>query len=224
MMMVTQILEKIHTYTERVRKGEVQCDLETCPICRKAPRAFKLHDRRERTFLVAVDRLVHKLASLLPRWKCPLCKTTFTLYPDFALPRKRYVRQSVFRFSQRYVDEDRTSYRKAAKEQGLPVFYDGESEETIDDRTLAHSTLHRWLTFFSSLEQTLREALRLIRAKSPGSGIFRKVLPIPPWKFQSEERKRALDTSKRLFTAEREYRAIFEISIFPRLATSCCWE
>jgi hypothetical protein len=221
--MVPGILEEIQTYTERVRKGEVHCGVDTCPVCREAPAAFKLHERRERTFLAVVERLVHKVLSLLPRWKCPLCKTTFTLYPDFALPRKRYVRESVSRLTERYLADDRTSYRKAVKEQGLPVFYDGESEGMIDERTLAHSTLHRWLTFFSSLERTLREALRLVKAKSPGSGIFREVLPVPAWKFRSEERKRALDTSQRLFQAEREYQAIFKISIFPRLATSCSW-
>jgi hypothetical protein len=221
--MIPGILEEIQIYTESVRKGKIHCGVKICRTCGKAPCEFKLHERRKRTFLVVLERLVHRLPSLLPRWKCPLCKGSFTLYPDFALPRKRYVRQSVFQFSQRYLDEDRTSYRKAAKEQGLPVFYHGESEKTIDDRTLAHSTLHRWLTFFASLTRTVREALRLVKAKSPGSGIFRKILPVPPWKFQSEERKRALDTCQRLFAAEREYRAIFEISIFPRLATSCCW-
>jgi hypothetical protein len=221
--MVPGILEEVQSYTDSVRKGEVHCGVSTCPTCGEAPCEFKLHERRKRTFLVVVERLVHKVLSLLPRWKCPLCKTSFTLYPDFALPRKRYVRQSVSRLSRRYLDNDRTSYRKAVKEQGLPVFYDAESEGTIDERTLAHSTLHRWLTFYSSLKRTLGEALRLVKAKSPGSGIFREVRPVAPWKFQSEERKRALDTSKRLFRAEREYQEIFKISIFPRLATSCRW-
>jgi len=133
------------------------------------------------------------------------------------------VRKEVLRFSERYVTEDQTSYRKAATEGGLAVFYDGGEEGKIDDRQFAHTTLHRWFPFLGSLKRTARDALRLIREKTPGSGIFRKILPVPPWKYRSEERRQVLFHGRRLLQVESEFRALFEVSFFPRFATACRW-
>jgi transposase-like protein len=221
--MVAEGLEEIHTFTRAVANGEVSCDCVSCLRCGKRPSSFRLHDRRRRIFLVIVERLVHEVLSLIPRWKCPLCGRTFTTYPAFAVPRKRYVRKEVLRFSERYVNEDRASYRKAATEAGLAVFYRGGEEEKIDERQFAHTTVHRWFPFLGSLKRTAREALRLIREKAPGSGIFRKIVPVPPWKYRSEERRQILIASRRLLQVESEFRALFENSLFPRFATGCRW-
>jgi hypothetical protein len=137
--------------------------------------------------------------------------------------RKRYVRQEVLRFSDRYVTEDQTSYRKAATEEGLAIFYHGSEEGKIDDRQFAHTTLHRWFPFLGSLKRTARDALRLVREKTPGSDLFRKILPVPPWKYRSEERRGILTTSRRVLQIESEFRALFESSLFPRFATACRW-
>jgi hypothetical protein len=221
--MVAESLEEIHAHTQAVTSGTVPCDVRTCLRCGKRPEAFCLHDRRKRIFLVILDRLVHEILSLLPRWKCPLCERTFTTYPAFALPRKRYVRKEVLRFSDRYVTEDRTSYRKAVKEERLPVFYNGGDAGKIDYRQFAHTTLHRWFPFLGSLKRTARDALRLIREKTPASGIFRKILPVPPWKYRSEERRQVLFHGRRLLQVESEFRALFARSLFPRFATACRW-
>jgi hypothetical protein len=220
--MVAEPLEEIHTFTRAVASGEVACDCASCLCCGKRPSSFRLHDRRKRIFLVIIERLVHEVLSLLPRWKCPLCMQTFTTYPAFAVPRKRYVRKEVLRFSERYVSEDQTSYRKAATEEGLAVFYNG-GEGKIDDRQFAHTTLYRWLPFLAGLKRTVRDAVRLIRQKTPASGIFRKILPVAPWKYRSEERRQVLFQSRRLLQVESEFRALFSISLFPRFATVCRW-
>jgi hypothetical protein len=220
--MIAEPLEEIHTFTRAVASGEVSCDCSSCLRCGKRPAFFRLHDRRKRIFLVIIARFVHEVLSLLPRWKCPLCKQTFTTYPSFAVPRKRYVRKEVLRFSERYVSEDRTSYRKAATEEGLPVFYDG-GERKIDDRQFAHTTLYRWLPFLAGLKRTMRGAARLIREKTPASDIFRKILPVAPWKYRSEERRQVVFQSRRLLQVESEFRALFSISLFPRFATFCRW-
>ncbi len=219
--MLLPILEEIQSYTGAVEKKEVQCDVSSCPRCGE-PASFKLHERRRRTYLVVVERFVKTVLSLLTRWKCERCGETFTLYPSFALPGKRYLRQEVFRRAGRYVDGDHESYRKAVKVDGLPVFHEGRGKE-IDERSLAHTTLHRWLALFSTLAGTCREALGLIRQKSPASGVFRKAFPIVPWKYRSDERRRVLQDSRRLLVAEGEYHSLFGISIFPRLATLCGW-
>lgn len=221
--MVADPLEEIQAFTKAIERGEVSCDVDACLRCGARPASFSRHDASKRIFLVVIGRLVHKVLSVLLRWKCPLCKKTFTTYPAFALPRKRYLRKDVLHFSARYVTEDRTTYRKAATEGGLGVFYNGADEGKIDERQFAHTTLHRWFPFLGSLRRTVRDSLRLIREKVPGSGIFRRILPVPPWKCRSEERRQVLSATRRLLEVECEFQALFSTSLFPRFATACRW-
>ncbi len=223
--MLTPIAEAIQNYSRLVEEGRVGCEVDLCLRCGKRPEAFRLHDRRKRTFLYLVERLVQKARGLLTRWKCLLCNQTFTIYPAFALPFKRYVAETVCERAQRYVEEDQLSYRQAVLQNGMPVFYSGDTgdQAAVDERTLQHSTLYRWLALFAALGRTRRETLRLIRSQSPSSGVFRKILPIAPWKYRTPERRRVLQDSRQLLVAEQEYRVLFGVSIFPRLATLCAW-
>jgi len=75
--------------------SKIPFDLKTCPICKEAPDYFKPHDCRKRVFLVIVEWVVQKIESVLGRWKCPLCNHTFTYYPNFAIPYKRYVKDNI---------------------------------------------------------------------------------------------------------------------------------
>jgi hypothetical protein len=221
--MLPRILVEMESYSKAAQEKKIHCDLGSCLRCGNRTSDFKLHDRRPRTFLVALERLVKKSVVWLTRWKCLLCGATFTLLPPFALPFKRYVVLTVTTFSERYVQKDELSYRKAVLQDGMPVFYEGKDADSPDERTLRHSTLYRWFPLFGALERTRREALRLIRQKSPSSAVFRNILPIPPWKYRSQERQKVLAHSRQLFIAEEEYRAVFDTSIFPRLATVCAW-
>lgn len=220
--MLPPIEEAIQAYTRAVERGEVCCDVEVCQICGERPGIFKLKDRRKRSFYFVFERSVRKLQSFLCRWKCTLCGKTFTLYPHFALPRKRYVLEDVLNTSRRYVEEEALSYRKAVKIRGMPVFH--ASDDPDDLRVFSHSTPYRWLGFLATLVTTTREALRLVRQKSPSSGVFRKIQPIAPWKYRSDSRRTVLQDARRLLVAEAEYRVLFGVSIFPRFATVCAWE
>lgn len=222
--MVPDPIEEIQRYTEAVRRRQVKPTCNLCPLCHQEPEEFRLHDRRERTFLVVVGRLVKSVLSLLSRWKCPLCKGSFTLYPPFALPRKRYVRECVFELAGEYLERDELSYRAAVSVEGMPVFRDRRDDGTIDERSLSHSTLHRWLPLFCSLAATLAEATRLVRATAVPSDLFRKVFAAAPEKYRSEERRTVLATALMALWTEREYRAFFARSIFPELATACAWK
>ena len=221
--MLPDPIDAIQRYTEAVRRREVRPTCNRCPHCHEEPEEFRLHDRRERSFLVVVGRVVKRVVSLVSRWKCTRCKRPFTLYPPFALPHKRYVRDDVFELAERYLERDELSYRAAVEVEGMPVFHDGRDDGTIDERSLAHSTLYRWLTFFRSLGTTLREALRLVRARSATSDLFRRIFPIAPTKYRSEERRTVLAAALRTLSSDREYRALFGRSIFPDLATACGW-
>ena len=222
-MLSHPLLQVIHDHTHAVRSGRVRCELEICPRCSQAPDVFKIHERRKRTFRVVVERLVHCVSSLLVRWKCGLCKQTFSECPAFALPYKRYVREVVLDFGRFYLNDDSTSYRKAVRVEGLPVFYDGEPDGVVDERVLSASTLQRWLGFLGRLEHTLRSALRLIRSASPRCDLFRRAQPVVSWKYRSLERRRRLQVGLSLMVAEASFQSLFATSIFPGLATHERW-
>ena len=230
--MLSHIEQEIQAYAEKILNGQIPCNMKTCPNCRLSPDCFNLHDVRERTFLVVVQRLVRTVLSLLVRWKCPLCGKTFTDYPSFALPYKRYVRQTVMDAVRRCLENDRMSYRQGVCKQdtidwnvdpakpSLPVYYEGKGR-TIDERALAHSTLHHWITTLGSFKQTVRTTLSLLIAR--GSDVHRKARPIPARKYRSQARRTLLQDSLLLFNAEDEFRFLFGISIFPQLATAQGW-
>lgn len=221
--MVHDSIAAIQRYAEAVDGRQIQPTVNRCPHCRGEPDHFRRHDRRKRVFLVVIERVVHKVLSALTRWKCPLCTGRFTLYPPFALPRKRYVKDSIFELARAYLEEDELSYRRAVEVERMPVFYALWDDGSIDERSLAHSTLHRWYSFFSCLLVTLREAQHLVRQKSATSDLFRRVFAPAPRKYRSEERRALLVRALRALSTEREYRSLFDRSIFPELATACAW-
>ena len=219
------VLGAIAAHTQAVERGQVDCKLDQCPHCDQRSVGFKYHASRSRFFYVIVDRMVQRVRSALTRWKCVVCQTTFTDYPDFALPYKRYVRQDLCRLSGRYVFEDGLSYRKAVRVNAMAVFYDAAegASHPIDDRMLTHSTVHRWISFLGDLKQTLAQSWQLIRAKSPSCELFRCRVAVGSWKYRSEPRQGLLHRCGRLLLADETYRHLFEISIFTHLATVCRW-
>jgi hypothetical protein len=222
-MLLHPLLQVIHDHTEAVRAGRVQCGCTICPRCQGIPNAFKIHDRHERTYRVVIEQLVQCVSALVVRWKCGLCRQTFSACPDFALPYKRYVRDVVLEFGAHYLGDDAMSYRRAVRVEALPVFYDSGRDGAIDERALAGSTLHRWLGWLGRLERTLRSALRLIRRASATSGLFRRTHPVPSWKYRSAGRRQRLQVGLGLMSAEAAYRSLFAVSIFPGLATRNGW-
>jgi len=213
----------IERYTEAVKRRKIQPTCNHCPRCGEEPGRFHRHDKRERQFLVVVERVVLLVLSLITRWKCPLCQQTFTLYPPFALPHKRYVKDSIFELADTYLQDDALSYRESVKVDRLPIFRDRQADGTIDDRVLAHSTLYRWLPFFTSAAATLREAVRLVRASSMPSDLFRRVFTVAPRKHRSEERRDVLIAALRGLWTDHEFHRVFGRSIFPELATASGW-
>ncbi len=218
-------VEAIAAHTQTVQSGEVECRLQRCPKCDQQSFGFKYHAWRARWFYVIVEDMVKRVRSAISRWKCGVCNKTFTLYPDFAVPYKRYVRQDLCRLSERYVFDDDLTYRKAVEIDRRAVFYDVPegSRDAIDERALSHSTLHRWISFLGGLKQTLSQAWQLIRAKAPSCGLFRSSITVPARKYRNEPRKDLLHTCGRFLQVDRAYGNLFEVSIFPHLATGCHW-
>jgi len=220
MFTVTTSEAEINAHTDRVRVPDLRCGLAQCPKCRGVPGGFHFHERRRRSFRLIVDGLVRIVASFLARWRCPLCRQTFTEYPPFALPRKRYVRGHPFAFADRYLDDDRQSYRRAARGDDGSGFGYPCDPEAISARQLDFTTVWRWTGFAGALDPLRRHVARLVREKDPASGLFREVRPVPSRKCRSPARRGLLLNGLRLFAADREYRRLFGFTIFPTICNT----
>lgn len=236
----SSIVEEIRAYRDAVVHDRVRPGLGQCPQCQCESREgerFRRHEARDRWFWVVVDSMVQRVLSLITRWKCVHCQGTFTLYPRFALPQKRYVLTELWPRAQRYVKEDGVSYRQAATTNGRPVFHERDESEDItrdsseEDRVqervpaLAHTTVYRWVTTLGQLPNAVRQAGEWIRQRQPETRLFRDLagVRIHPGKYRSDGRGRILQACRALGLTEAAYTSIFGVSIFPHLATSCGW-
>ena len=168
------LLQQVKEYEQRILHREITCHFSFCPKCHCVPPVFKLHEARSRIFLVVVLNVIQKINSFITRWKCPICGSTSTLYPEFALPYKRYTLPQILNFSSQYLEDDDQTYRKTVTKDNAE-FYHTEKFDEQSTPVLAHSTLHHWITSFAKLLKTITLALNYIKQKDPNTGIFRKV-------------------------------------------------
>jgi len=216
----TATLEDIKAYQEKVEKNQITPhSLPRCDRCSVASAFFKIHAYRERHFLVIIKMLIKEVISTLVRFKCTGCGKTFTYYPDFAIPHKNYTRPSISGFAGAYVESEETTYEQAVMiDLSVPDYPEG-------GRTLAPSTVHRWITTLSRLSTTAQKALDLVLQENPASSVYRDLaqLNIPHRKYRSPARKERLLSCRRLLLTEAFFQAIFETSIFTKLAIGCAF-
>ena len=93
----------IQEHTREIISGKIQKPKGCCPRCLLQPINFTLHECRKRTFRYIDGNFVKVLLTLLPRWKCSSCRKTFTVYPSFALPHKRYAQEDIVKISKNYI-------------------------------------------------------------------------------------------------------------------------
>ncbi len=222
-MDISPIEEIIRNHTESVKCCKTPHPPGACPRCLEQPETFKRHDARERSFRFILDGFVHIIISLLVRLKCPTCKKTFTVYPSFALPHKRYVLPVIERLAMDYLENEQQSYRETASFQGSPIPYP-EQDGQITDSYFAHTTPWRWIGFFGSMEAILKQTRHLIKQKDPDSSIFREIAPIHPRKHRTPDRKTILQNARDLLRASLEFKALFGLKIFPHLAPHSSWQ
>ena len=218
--MISPIEKVIEAHTASVRSCTTRTLETNCPRCHEKVAVFKRHDSRERSFRFIVGYYVYVIKSLLLRWKCPICGKTFTDYPFFAAPHKRYVVMDMERFSEEYIENERQSYRKVVTPLSTPIGYHEPDDRPVE-HFLAHSTPWRWIHALGSMKNTLTESLHLIKQKDPTSAIFREICPIIPHKYQSSQRKSILENARRLLRAGLEFHRLFGHKIFPHLETVC---
>jgi len=218
--MLSELIQQIKDY-----QGKLAPNCLRCRHCNNQPGFFKRHSARPRKFLVTMGRVVFTVASVVLRWRCALCGKTATDYPHFALPHKRYTRQSVAERFRRYLDNDNLTYRQSVQDDDMPVCYDTEIDPSADGRCLAHSSVWRWMSTPGGLKKTMRKAIDLIKQSKPASPVFHSPanLHVAKNKYRSKARLAVLKICRQLFLVEDQFNALYSHSIFPDLAASCGW-
>jgi len=209
------IIEKIKAHEKEVQSRELPDNLEICPKCGGSSRSFKLHESRARLFLIIVDFLVKEVWSVLGRWECPLCHCTSTYYPDYAIPHKRYTKNTILELSKKYVEEKYSTYESVVQNDKETIVYDSKINSQKYECRLTGTTVWWWLSYIGSIHFLITDALSLIRQKDPSSKVFREMQPVNPGKFRSNKRKNLLQRCIVFLNAEEEFRRLFSNSIFP---------
>lgn len=193
----------IQQYTNAIISGEIPTPKGSCPRCFVQPKAFTLHECRRRSFRFIVGNFVKVIMSLIPRWKCSACGQTFTLYPPFALPHKRYVLVDIERLSRKYIEAEQHTYRTTVTHEGAPIGYQEENGRNVD-HFLDPSTPWRWIQW---LGNTNRKADQLVdrtgykarRRPARGSPIFASD------KHRRSHRQRFLQTAEVVLHVPKEF-------------------
>jgi len=216
----TATLEAIKAHQQRVEKNKITANsLPACPRCLVESMYFKLHAYRERRFLIIIEMFVQAVYCSLVRFRCPGCGKTFTHYPEFAIPHKHYTQPSITGFSASYLDTDDMTYQQTVMVDGSVPGY------PQSDATLAPSTVHRWITTAGQLPRTCRTALSVLLQDNPTSSICRDLAlwVVPARKYKTQQRKKQLVGCRQLTVIEAFFQAIFNTSIFTKLATRCAF-
>jgi hypothetical protein len=179
---------------------------------------FVRHGARRRIFLMVVAMVVEEVVSYLTRWKCPVCRKTFTQYPWWAIPNKRYVLPFIEDRCEAYVEDTARTYVAGVRtEEGLPFSH----ADADAGRELAASTLWHWMTTLGGVSETVCAALDLLKQKDPSTGVFRELghLQIRAAKYRSAARKKVLQRCGERVLVARAYRDLFGVENFPVFAT-----
>lgn len=214
--MAGTLVETITAYGCDAKAGRIACSVEACPQCGGVPDRFLPNGVRKRLFLVFAE-VVCRVWSHLTRWRCPLCRQTFTLYPDFALPFKRYPAPFVLERCAGYASDAARTYREGVREEGMPI-----SHADADAGTeLSASTLWRWVGTLGGLSEAEPWLLELIKQKDPSTLLFRALagVRIRAGKYRSEGRRELLAGCWRLALVAAEHVRLFAVSVFTEFGT-----
>jgi hypothetical protein len=203
-----------------VFSNAIACVLPPCPRCHLLSDQFGRHELRKRQFHVIIDEVIHVEQGVVIRWKCPGCDKTFSQYPHFALPYKRYTLADIMAYAKRYTGDEEITYSRLIK-----IWAAGYERKENDEAQLWPSTVHRWITTLGDFPRLIRKAQALIHQKDSSAGFTRTLAQLKalPRKFLTEARRKVLVGCLQLLFVEAIYRRIFAVSIFPKLAAACAY-
>jgi len=192
----------IQSHTDKIVSGNIVAPEKSCPRCSKKPETYKLHECRKRFFRFVVKNFVHIALTLLARWKCPICRETFTQYPEFALPHKRYVKADIKGFSKKYIEDEKQTYASVVNHNNGTIGYQRDDNQPVG-RFLNPTTPWRWITWLGRVaSEPLKEMPDL------------QLHEVYPAKYSSLHRERILQSARALLNLPDYLRH----TIFPRFA------
>ena len=215
--MESNIEEKVNQHTKDIENRNFKPPECPCPKCHELPDTYKPHEYPVRIVRFIIDNVVVTISTLLIRWKCTLCRKTFTQYPYFLLPYKQYTVVDILRLSESYLENDDLTYRDVANFNGNLIFHKDRNENIPDDRYFAPATIWRWLDFLGADPVIIDEALNQIRQKAAGNTLFRQIFPIVRHKYLSLKRKMILENARKLIHINKAFIKLFGNDIFPVL-------
>ena len=145
----------IQQHTNKITSGKIPRPQGCCPRCFSQPKTFKLHECRKRSFRYLAGSFVRIIMTLLARWKCVECGKTFTAYPPFVCPHKRYALDDILRLSSKYIQDEQQTYYTAVTHEGSSIGYEEENNQYVD-HFLAPSTLWRWIRWSGTTKRFLK--------------------------------------------------------------------
>ncbi len=162
--------QKVNAWTGRVLGSEPVCSFRWCKKCRKEKTSgdFKRHDRRSRIFQWLDNEIVKRVNSWVLRWVCLECGNVTTELPDFALPFKRYVAQTVVDTTAKFLAGTLESMggvvAVADENTKVAVTYvdmvNGKAEVSWEQ--MWRKTVRGWCGWLGELEEVLNVAKRLV--------------------------------------------------------------
>jgi hypothetical protein len=207
-----EIRDEVNCWNLSVGDGTVVCVISTCLDCGSTDLVF--YEVRDRVFLAVVAMMVIRLASYVVRFRCRRCGKRMTQWPPFAVPKMRYVKQTILELGGAYVEQPEATYRS------LVEFIGYESEEgEIDERKPSTWMLWHCLNNLGEMDGILNWAKELILAKHPSDDLHRQGEPIPAKKYRSKAREGILRVARDLIRAEARFVELFGRSCLPKFET-----
>lgn len=208
----------IQQHTDIIISGKISSPEGCCPRCFTQPKFFKLHECRKRYFRYTVGCFVKVILTLLARWRCSECGKTFTVYPSFALPHKRYVLVDIQRLSNKYLEDEQQTFNTAVTYNGSSIGYEEKDGENVD-HFLAPSTLWRWIQGLRTTNSSLKEYNHIREHKIQQSLISCGLKRLFSKRYRGLYLPMLLQNTSVLSYAGQKLRHIFTHIVFPHFAT-----
>ena len=184
-----------------------------CPCCFSEQVSFKRHDCRTRELRYVVTVWVKLFSLTLFRWKCSVCKGTFTVYPKFLLPYKRFITPSILLLCQQYLSKGEETYRDTAHPDKSQYLY-----ENNDSQEFSHVSIWNWFKGLLPFAKNAHKAIALLFRAKPDSALHREVIPINSRKYRSESRRACLEQVELILRIAAELgRHKINVSSFPTI-------
>jgi hypothetical protein len=205
------------TMSRYQQNANISPNLKHCPRCQSKNVVYKQHDCRTRNLRYLENFLVKTFQLILFRWKCTVCEKSFTVYPAFLLPYKRFITPSICQLCQQYLRMGEATYRQIVHPEERHYAYVDD-----DNKELSHVSLWNWFNSLSIFAEYARKGVQLLLRTVPESSIHRDIIPINSRKYKSDDRKHCLEQTELVLRVVRHFHEHnIDVKIFPTILNTC---